>query len=338
MNKEYDLKYSSLLIDINFPPPNVDLLYEYPDCRIESSTIDAIVSYNMGISEDNLLLTCGAAEGMELVARLFYDAVHVVASPTIYLIPEAISRFSKYKIIYFEYKRVEEIRSKIYELKKKYGNICLWFVCPNNPTGECLSNNLVGGLDGINNLTIVIDEAYYELSGITYKAFIGNRGSIVILRSFSKGFGLSGARIGYIISDKRTISQIRRLREPFRVSGVSMHYAISAIEMLREYREIWHDVVRLRQRVSDFFDENSIDVVASTANFITVKMLTERSAKTLQSVCERKGIYLLGGWDKEFIGASNDIIRIAIRKVFDFELFVKAFLPCYMSSIAGDTK
>ena len=105
-------------------------------------------------------------------------------------------------------------------------NADLVFVCrPNNPTGELpdIPTNVTGQL--------VIDEAYAQYAGVDETARI-NEGAI-ILRTFSKAFGLAGARVGYALAAEPTIAAITSRQAPLSVSALSAALAQAALSVSR---------------------------------------------------------------------------------------------------------
>jgi histidinol-phosphate/aromatic aminotransferase/cobyric acid decarboxylase-like protein/imidazoleglycerol phosphate dehydratase HisB len=94
------------------------------------------------------------------------------------------------------------------------------FCCrPNNPTGA------LGPLPDARPL--VVDEAYWEYSGETACGLIDD--GVVVLRTFSKAFGLAGARVGYALADVETAAELNRRQAPLPVSAVSAALALAAL-------------------------------------------------------------------------------------------------------------
>jgi imidazoleglycerol phosphate dehydratase HisB len=94
------------------------------------------------------------------------------------------------------------------------------FTCrPNNPTGA------LGDLPAARPL--VVDEAYYEYAGETAAGLIGE--GVVVLRTFSKAFGLAGARVGYALADADTAAELNRRQAPAPISTLSAALAVAAL-------------------------------------------------------------------------------------------------------------
>ena len=76
---------------------------------------------------------------------------------------------------------------------------------PNNPTGKILlDRKMVGSIVDHRDVLIVVDEAYYEFSGVTFADMVQEHPNLAITRTMDKAFSLAGARIGYICGDTST--------------------------------------------------------------------------------------------------------------------------------------
>lgn len=97
------------------------------------------------------------------------------------------------------------------------------FLCnPNNPTGTKLDSKVIETLCESLEGFVVVDEAYIEFSDISSSVFHLNKYSnLIVLRTFSKAWGLAGVRCGVIISDKSVIHALRHVQLPFGFSSFS---------------------------------------------------------------------------------------------------------------------
>jgi histidinol-phosphate aminotransferase/imidazoleglycerol-phosphate dehydratase/histidinol-phosphatase len=96
----------------------------------------------------------------------------------------------------------------------------LTFSCrPNNPTGA------LGDLPAAQPLAV--DEAYYEYAGETAAALVED--GVVVIRTFSKAFGLAGGRVGYALADRDTAAELNRRQSPAPISTLSAALAVAAL-------------------------------------------------------------------------------------------------------------
>jgi Histidinol-phosphate/aromatic aminotransferase and cobyric acid decarboxylase len=106
---------------------------------------------------------------------------------------------------------------------------------PNNPTGSLFAREEILRLVRESGKIVVVDEAYAEFSGQTLIPEIDNYPNLVIMRTFSKAFGMAGLRLGYLLGQPETISLINRVRQPFNVNSFSQRVGILALGYVEEY-------------------------------------------------------------------------------------------------------
>jgi histidinol-phosphate aminotransferase len=151
------------------------------------------------------------------------------------------------------------------------------FVCnPLNPTGTVLRPGEVSALaeaatgsgsDGV----LVMDEAYAEFAGEQHCSGIDEvraGRSVVVLRTFSKAYGLAGLRAGYAIAPPALIAQLRRWRPPFTVNRPAQAAAAAALADQAFLRLVVERVADGRRSLADGLSALGFGVVASHANFV----------------------------------------------------------------------
>jgi histidinol-phosphate aminotransferase len=151
-----------------------------------------------------------------------------------------------------------------------------WLSNPNNPTGELLPVEYIEELAVTTDGVLVIDEAYFETSGVTALPLIDRLPNVVIVRTLSKGFGLAGVRVGYALAGAAISEALRRVRPPGSISVVSAALGVQALSdvdgMRQRVRVIQDERVRLRRGLQAL----GLEVRDSAANFLLVQ--TGRSA------------------------------------------------------------
>ena len=163
-------------------------------------------------------------------------------------------------------------------LERITGKTRLIFVCnPNNPTGTAVSRSaLESFLSRVpSDVLVVLDEAYREFvtdpdvpDGTT---FLDSYANVVVLRTFSKAYGLAGLRVGYAIaSDPGIITALRQTQVPFAVSHIGQVAALASLEpeAERQLQSRVAEIVGERARVTDGLRGLGYEVPPSEANFI----------------------------------------------------------------------
>ncbi len=151
----------------------------------------------------------------------------------------------------------------------------LVFVCnPNNPTSTALGEReLLDFADRVpRDVLIVVDEAYREYADPALVpdalALLGDRPNVVVLRTFSKAYGLAGLRVGYCVAQPGLVSQVRKTQVPFSVSALAQRAAVLALGEGAEVARRAALTVAERDRVTRRLRELGHDVPDSRSNFV----------------------------------------------------------------------
>ncbi len=141
---------------------------------------------------------------------------------------------------------------------------------PNNPTGQTLlDRQAVETLVGNANALLVIDEAYYEFSGLTLADMVPSCPNLAITRTMDKAFSLAGARVGYAIAGRTLVDALSSFYAFLPQS--SLLAAIEALSSRGYVRRNVQRVVEERQRVWRALREEGAQVYPSTTNFLLIK-------------------------------------------------------------------
>ncbi|MBI4744490.1 MAG: histidinol-phosphate transaminase [Actinobacteria bacterium] len=198
------------------------------------------------------------------------------------------------------------------------------FLCnPNNPTGTIFYKSEVENfLDKApRNILVIFDEAYFEYvndnrypNGIDY---LKNFKNVIVLRTFSKIYGLAGLRIGYGIASKKIIEAIEKVREPFNVNMLAQLAATVSLE--------YKDEVERRKKFNEEgktylyqqFESLGLEYVPTEANFILVDLKRD-SRKTFEDLL-KLGIIVRPG----DIFGYNTHIRLTIGTPSENKKFIE---------------
>jgi len=147
-----------------------------------------------------------------------------------------------------------------------------YFSNPNNPTGKILSFDEVESMvSSFPRTWFLVDEAYVEFTNETLVKLIERYNNIIIFRSFSKGFGLAGLRIGYIISNEKNIFQINKVRNGKEVNSFSQSVAVKALEYLDDLDKHIFEINRTKNWFSNKLSQiNGLKVFDTHTNFILI--------------------------------------------------------------------
>jgi histidinol-phosphate aminotransferase len=213
---------------------NIKKINRYPDSG--GYYLKSKLSDLYRISQDRIILGNGSNELIELIVRAFLTPGKQViqASPT-FLIYEKVVTGAGGKLISVPLKNFRIDLKKISESVTPKTKI-IFINNPNNPTGSALSKREVSAfLKGMpNDIVIVLDEAYIDF--VTDKDvanglnFLVNYPRLILLRTFSKLYGLAGLRIGYGFSSDEVIDYMNRVRQPFNTNSLAQAAALAALD------------------------------------------------------------------------------------------------------------
>jgi histidinol-phosphate aminotransferase len=155
-------------------------------------------------------------------------------------------------------------------------------VCtPNNPTGPIVTAAALDRfLDAVpDRVLVVVDEAYAEFvrdpAAADGLAALAQRGNVVVLRTFSKAYGLAGLRIGYAIARPGIAESIRKATPPFAVTDLSQAAAVASLESQAALDERVEAIVQERRRVVAALREQGWTVPDTQANFVWLPLGAE---------------------------------------------------------------
>ncbi|CAN5188527.1 histidinol-phosphate transaminase [soil metagenome] len=156
---------------------------------------------------------------------------------------------------------------------------------PNNPTGAHLTKSDVERLvkEVPESITLVMDEAYAEYCDEhceTAIPFLTQRENMIVLRTFSKAYGLAGLGVGYAVTSPKLAGYLDRVRRAFSVSTVAQAAALAALEDQAYLEQIVKTNRMERSRVAESLMEMGYGVVPSQANFLMFGPIPARASKT----------------------------------------------------------
>lgn len=243
----------------------------YPDSSCTG--LKKAISEYTGVEPSSIAVGNGSDELISVVLQTFIDPgdTVVLSNPS----------FSMYKI----YGTVCGARIWEYYLDDSFGmkpgefidcmrreKPKLVFLCnPNNPTGSRLEPEVIEEIlkaaDGI----VIVDEAYFEFSGLTAAGLLRSHENLIILRTFSKAFGLAALRLGYMLASRDIISYIDRVRSPFNVNAFAQAAAVEVLRNLDAVMERVELVKVERERLWKLFNGlEGLKCYDSWSNFLLI--------------------------------------------------------------------
>jgi histidinol-phosphate aminotransferase len=269
------------VLEILMSPDPSHNINRYPDGS--GYYLKKALSEKLTIREDEIILGNGSNELIDIAVRTFLQAGDeaVMAHPSFIIYPMAVQAIGgrPIQIPLKDYTHDLEAMADAITSKTRI----LFIANPNNPTGTINKRDEFDRLmkrlpEGI---LVVVDEAYCEYVAHSeyadsIKHFRDGR-DILILRTFSKIYGLAGLRIGYGIARKDIISEMNKLRPPFNTSSIAQHAALGAIhdeDHIKATKKINEQGKRFLYRE---LDSLGLKYIPTEANFIYILLGRDNS-------------------------------------------------------------
>ncbi|WP_082383075.1 histidinol-phosphate transaminase [Candidatus Xiphinematobacter sp. Idaho Grape] len=205
----------------------------------------------------------------------------------------------------------------------------LCIVNPNNPTGTTVTqeeiDSFMNRVPG--HVLVIFDEAYREFldSPPDILRYIRENRNVVIMRTFSKAYGLANLRIGYGLAPVQVAKVLQRIRQPFNVNGIAQTGALAALGDEEHIRATYKLVCEGRSYLQEQFGALGLRYIPSQANFILVH--TGRSGEAVFHALLQRGIiiramrsYMLPEWIRISVGTPEQNRRLVgeLKKVLQF--------------------
>ncbi len=248
----------------------------YPDSN--STALTAAIAARFGVDAAQVAVGCGSVSLCTQLVQAVADAGDEVLfawrSFEAYPIIAAVSGASTIQVPLTD-SHVHDLDAMLAAIT---GKTRLVFVCnPNNPTGTAVRRDeLVRFLRAVpDDVVVALDEAYREFvsdpdvpDGLT---LLDAHPNLIVLRTFSKAYGLAGLRVGYAVAaDPVVTAALRQTQVPFAVTSVAQEAALACLEPEAEKQLMARvaDVVAERERVHAELVALGYDVPATQANFV----------------------------------------------------------------------
>ncbi len=273
---------------------NLRDLNRYPDGG--GYYLKAALSAKLGVRESHLILGNGSNELLDIAARTFLRPGDeaVMATPSFVVYSMAVRQIGARAIevpcLNFRHD-LAAMANAITERTRM-----VFIANPNNPTGTMNSKpEFDAFMDAVpEDIIVVIDEAYYEYVVSPEYAdslkHLRQGRNLLVLRTFSKIYGLAGLRIGYGMSSAEILEEMNRIREPFNTGTLAQAAALAALDDTEHVERTRRINGQGRKFLYRELRKLKLRSVPTEANFIYVPVQFESSA--LYDALLRKGVII----------------------------------------------
>lgn len=286
------------------------------------------LSQALSMDQNYLLFGNGSDELIKMIAETFLneeeEVIYAVPSFAEYDFATKVMAGTSVPVPMRDYKHdLKAMKEAITD------NTKLIFICnPNNPTGTIVTKDEVDDFMKAvpENVVVVFDQAYLEyVTNLDYPDclnYVREGRNVILLRTFSKVYGLAGLRIGYAIARPELTSLISRVKEPFNVNSIAQ---IGAIQALRDQDHMATCVESNNQQkrwLVEQFEKLDLDYIPTETNFVMVDI--EMDSKVCFTELLKRGVIVRTGdifdmptWLRITIGTGSENERLikALRSV-----------------------
>lgn len=299
----------------------------YPDFT-QSALRERIAEYN-GVASGNIVAGVGEMELMSLIVRTFSDVGDEVmmAAPS-FPMYEKYTVANKRKPVFFSLDENFEYRQGLIGPLLSKATKIIFLASPNNPTSKIIRRDVMGSIISMvpGDVLIVIDEAYNDFSDQdSFVDLLGRCENIIVMRTFSKAFGLAGLRIGYAIADARAAELLHKANHQWNINCLAAAGAIGALNDDGHYQKTVSFVRESRsyfiERLREFPQLNVI--MEPQANFLMLRI----EKHDLDSVAAfqkflRKGI-ILKDCSLSYRGLGKKYLRVDVPPKAKVDIFIE---------------
>ena len=260
----------------------------------EQETVRRKMAKYFSVHPDELLLTNGTDEALNLVVNTFVGprSAVLLVEPTF-----AMYRFyselagGRVHALRHDARLQFPMQGLLNALRFASGREprVLFLANPNSPTGHLLSlRQLRMILKAARRTMVVVDEAYFEFSGVTVLPWINRYANLIVTRTFSKAAGLAGLRLGCIFANREIAAGLRKAQSPYPVNVAALTAAEAAMRDRRFLARTLRELRGGRRELEIGLKRLSIRYFPSAGNFVLVYL--GGRAKGIVSALARKGI------------------------------------------------
>lgn len=245
---------------------------EYP--HPSNEPLRSALAKHLSVAPDQVVVTCGADEAIALVARAYLGAGRfaLAADPSFAMFRVSTEAVGGNVVPVPVDEQFDLPQGPVVEAVANPEVTVAWLCSPNNPTGRLVAPSLVeAAAEAAPDTIIVVDEAYHEISGTTLLPLLERYPNLVFIRTFSKGYGLAGARVGYAVARPDVARVLDTVRPPQNLTMFGILAAGHALADQAGLSQRVASIVQQRARLADALSARGWEIVPSSANFLLTR-------------------------------------------------------------------
>jgi histidinol-phosphate aminotransferase len=268
------------------------------------------------VDPDDFILTNGTDEAIQVLVNTYIDDDdEVLLLHPSYAMYRFYSELAGAKIREVLY-RPQKLAFPLEELLEAIGpeTKAVLIANPNNPTGTGTSRAAIERiLEKAENAAVLIDEAYFEFSGVTALPLLQDYPNLFVSRTFSKVFGMAAMRFGCLFSQNGNIEFLQKAQSPYSVNTVATIAARAAVQDKTFIEKYVTEVLAARELLYVGLEKLKIPYFDSKANFVLMQVgeraVPVRDELRRRGVLVRDRSYEIEGCVRVTVGTREQIRR-----------------------------
>jgi histidinol-phosphate aminotransferase len=281
-----------------------DTLRRYPSSMAdEFRTVAARVH---GVSPENILAGNGSDDILQIALRSYCGPgdVLVCPDPTYSLYP-VLAELADVRLIPVPWEPGWRLPAAAL---LREGARAMFFANPNSPSGTSVAVAEIEALARETEALVLVDEAYADFANDNCLSLPARQPNVLVTRTFSKGYGLAGLRLGYAIGDPDVIAQMAKVKDSYNCDAIAIAAACAALDDQEYARANWQAVRAERTRLSSELERRRFAVIPSQANFLLATTPDAAHAGWLYAALKARAV-LVRFFDKPGL---DNMLRISV--------------------------
>ncbi|MBF0211952.1 MAG: aminotransferase class I/II-fold pyridoxal phosphate-dependent enzyme [Magnetococcales bacterium] len=241
----------------------------YPEYR----TFMPRLAHHLGVDEENLIITNGSDQGIEILLRAFLNPGDgmVVAQPE-FPIFSHVAQVIGARVQGVPFDAEMNFPTQRFLDAIDHNTRLIVLINPNNPTGSVVPLETIREvLTRHPDLPVLLDEAYYEFTGVSCLRWMDEFKNLILVRTFSKAFAMAGLRLGYVVAQPEVIRELYKVRGPFDVNVVAVAVADAQLDLPHAWDYVNEVMTRGKPFTENALRELGIKFYPAAANFMLVQ-------------------------------------------------------------------
>jgi len=276
------------------------------------------------VDERQVLLLPGSDYALKLCYEAFLEPDDAVCLPEpTYAMNSVFATLAKSRISLLPYSSDFTLDRRA-TLDRIAGARMLVLANPNQPTGRLEDSAFIESLLETcrrQETWVILDEAYWSFSGWTAAPFLKRFPNLIVVRSFSKSYGLAGLRLGAVIANSENVQYLANALPVYPVNS----FALACLDVLLEHRSYFLSIVQemcaVRNKISALYRGLGFDPHDSATNFVMVEAPSKFDAQAYIDFLKQNGILIRGPWTRP---PYKNAFRVTLCGSKEFELLESA--------------